>query len=76
MGNLKDKGKFTSRKQLKNGESISCIFLYYDTRVNLICHVCVKNYQQKCVQDHFDTRGINPVHVETDKSLSVIACCD
>ena len=36
-GNLKDrKGKFTSRKQLANGESISCsCFLYYDdTRVN------------------------------------------
>ena len=38
MGNLRDKkGKFTSRKQLANGESISCsCFLYItiDTCVN------------------------------------------
>ena len=29
MGNLKDKkGKFTSQKQLANGESLSCSFFY------------------------------------------------
>ena len=38
MRNLRDKkGKFTSRKQLANGESISCSCFFYimiDTRVN------------------------------------------
>ena len=38
MGNWRDKkGKFTSRKQLANGESIPCSCFFYimiDTRVN------------------------------------------
>ena len=39
MGNLRDKkGKFTSRKQLTNGESISCswgfFYIMIDSRVN------------------------------------------
>ena len=71
MGNLRDKkGKFTSRKQLANGESISCSCFFYiviDTRVNSdlaktkFVTFCVKNYQQqKCVQDHVHTRVIYP----------------
>ena len=48
MGNLRDKkGKFTSRKQPANGESISCsCFLYHD-RYNLFVHLMFNFTEQK-----------------------------
>ena len=89
MGNLRDKkGKFTSRKQLAKGESISCsCFLYtyimIDTRVNSdlaktkIITLALKIINSKSVSRTRFTRGeFIRVNVETpDKNLSVFACC-
>ena len=87
IGNLRDKKeKFTSRKQLANGESISCTcFFFYitiDTRVNsdraktIIVTFVLKIINSKSVSKTTFTRGgINQVNVETDKNLSVSICC-
>ena len=86
MGNLRGKkGKFTSLKQLANGESISCSWFFYimiDTRVNSdldktkIVTFKLKIINSKSVSKTTFTRGeFNRVIVETDKNLSVFAFC-
>ena len=85
MGNLRDKkGKFTSRKQLANGQSISCsCFCYFtiDTRVNsdlaktIIVTFALKIINSKSVSKTTFIRGeFTRVNVETHENLSVFAC--
>ena len=85
MGNLRDKkGKFTSPKQLANGESISCscFFIMIDTRVNSdlaktkIVKFALEIINSKSVSKTTFTREeFVRVNVETSKNLSVFACC-
>ena len=86
MGNLKDKkGKFTSRKQLANGQSISCscfLNIIVATRVNSdlakteVVTFAQKIMNSKSVSKTTFTRGeFIRANVETDKNLSVFACC-
>ena len=87
IGNLRDKkGKFTSQKQLANGESISCsCFLYsimIDTHANsdlvkakLVTFV-LKIINSKSVSKTTFTGGnLSGLNLETDKNLSVFAYC-
>ena len=84
LGNLRDKkGKFTSRKQVANGESISYSFFHImiDTRVNsdwakaIIVTFVLKIISSKSVSKIKFTRGgFVRVNVETDKNLSVFIC--
>ena len=86
IGNLRDKkGKSTSRKQLADGESISCSCFFYimiDTRVNSdlaktkIVTFALKIVNRKSVFKTTFARGeFIRLNVETEKNLSVFACC-
>ena len=85
VGNWRDKkGKFTSQKQLANGESISYSFfiIMIDTGVNSdftrtkIVKFALKIINSKSVSKTIFTRGeFIRVNVEMDKNLSVFACC-
>ena len=79
MGNLRDKkGKFTSRKQLENGEPISCMLFFKimtDTRVNsdgaitIIVTFVLEIINSRSVSKTTFTRGgFIRVNMETDKN--------
>ena len=77
MGNLRDKkGKFTSQKQLANGESSSCSFFTMDTPVNsdwakiIVIAFVLNIINSKSVSKAtFTQGGFIQVNVETDKKF-------
>ena len=88
MGNLRDnRGKFTSRKQLANGQSISCscllfFFIMTDTRVHSdwaktvnVTFVSEIINSKSVSKTTFTRVGFIWVNVETDKNLSLFVCC-
>ena len=87
MWNLTDKkGKFTSRKRLANGESISysCVFLYHEylTRLNSdLAKTKIVTFALKIINSKsasrttFTREEFIRVNVGMDKNLSVLACC-